>query len=236
MKYLASFDVKWNKSSTRPQAYFTWRNHISRTKCISQIPQGIYFVENSLTQIALGFFLAPPVGLEPTTPWLTVMCSTDWAKEEYLKVAQFWATSFCVGYDLSFRTVSSQVFSALQSLTSVFGMGTGGPFALKKPTWCQRWPIFPSRLQLSIFGTAKLNFRVRNGNGWTLCVKNTDSLLAFTNRFCLATWAGAPSGIWTRDPMQLSPQASLRVSSHFLEMLHYFGWCTFRDLNPGPTD
>ena len=29
------------------------------------------------------FFMAPPVGLEPTTPWLTVMCSTDWAKEEY---------------------------------------------------------------------------------------------------------------------------------------------------------
>ena len=123
------------------------------------------------------FLLAPPVGLEPTTPWLTVMCSTDWAKEEYLKVAWIQTTLFCVGYDLSFRTVSSQVFSALQSLTSVFGMGTGGPFALKKPTRCQRWPIFPSRLQLSIFGTAKLNFRVRNGNGWTLCVKNTDLMV-----------------------------------------------------------
>ena len=39
---------------------------------------------------------------------------------------------------------------------------------------CRLWPIFPGRLQPSIFGTAKLNFRVRNGNGWTLCVKNTD--------------------------------------------------------------
>ena len=38
---------------------------------------------------------------------------------------------FCVGYDLSSRAVASQVLSALQSLTSVFGMGTGGPFALK---------------------------------------------------------------------------------------------------------
>ena len=36
----------------------------------------------------------------------------------------------CVGIDLFFRAVASQVFSALQSLTSVFGMGTGGPFAL----------------------------------------------------------------------------------------------------------
>ena len=40
-----------------------------------------------------------------------------------------------VGFDLSSRTVSSEVLSALQSLTSVFGMGTGGPSALKKPTF-----------------------------------------------------------------------------------------------------
>ena len=42
------------------------------------------------------------------------------------------------------------------------------------PFMCWLRPIFPVRLQTSIFGTAKLNFRVRNGNGWTLCVKNTD--------------------------------------------------------------
>ena len=35
-----------------------------------------------------------------------------------------------VGFDLFSRTVASEVFSALQSLTSVFGMGTGGPSAL----------------------------------------------------------------------------------------------------------
>ncbi len=40
----------------------------------------------------------------------------------------------CVGIDLSFRLVSKEVLSAPQSLTSVFGMGTGGPFALKTPT------------------------------------------------------------------------------------------------------
>ena len=32
-----------------------------------------------------GSYLAPPVGLEPTTSWLTVMRSTDWAIEEYWK-------------------------------------------------------------------------------------------------------------------------------------------------------
>ena len=42
-----------------------------------------------------------------------------------------------VGVDLSFRAVSSQVLSALVSLTTVFGMGTGGPSPLKTPT--RKW-------------------------------------------------------------------------------------------------
>ena len=40
-----------------------------------------------------------------------------------------------VGEYLSSRAVSSQVLSAQQSLTSVFGMGTGGPSALITPTY-----------------------------------------------------------------------------------------------------
>ena len=35
----------------------------------------------------------------------------------------------CVSIELSSRTASRKVFSPLQSLTSVFGMGTGGPSA-----------------------------------------------------------------------------------------------------------
>ena len=34
-------------------------------------------------------------------------------------------------------------------------------------------PIFPVRLQTSIFGRSELNFRVRNGNGWTLALIST---------------------------------------------------------------
>ena len=34
-------------------------------------------------------------------------------------------------------------------------------------------PIFPARLQASIFGRSELNFRVRNGNGWTLALIST---------------------------------------------------------------
>ena len=37
----------------------------------------------------------------------------------------------CVGDELSSRSVARQVLSPQQSLTSVFGMGTGGPSALK---------------------------------------------------------------------------------------------------------
>ena len=67
--------------------------------------------------------MAPPVGLEPTTAGLTVRCSTDWAKEECL----------CWQYLFS-RQVTLQVLSAQMSLTSVFGMGTGGPSSQSLPT------------------------------------------------------------------------------------------------------
>ena len=87
------------------------------------------------TADAICFFLAPPAGLEPATSWLTVMRSTDWAKEEYKKQeSERSPDSFYVGYDLSSRLVSKQVLSARQSLTSVFGMGTGGPSAFETPT------------------------------------------------------------------------------------------------------
>ena len=54
-------------------------------------------------------------------------------------------------------------------------------YATKKP-WdfsqssllSRRLPIFTSRFQLTIFGTSKLNFCVRNGNRWNLTVIDTD--------------------------------------------------------------
>ena len=79
-------------------------------------------------------FLAPPVGLEPTTLRLTAACSTDWAKEEYRRTAHLRSPLVCVGISLFSRAVTSQVSSAPLSLTSVFGMGTGGPSASSTPT------------------------------------------------------------------------------------------------------
>ena len=42
--------------------------------------------------------------------------------------------TFCVGIDLFSRSVSRQVSSAQVSLTSMFGMGTGGPSPQSTPT------------------------------------------------------------------------------------------------------
>ena len=39
---------------------------------------------------------------------------------------------------------------------------------------CWHLPIFTPRRQGTIFGTTGLNFRVRDGNGWTPCVINTN--------------------------------------------------------------
>ena len=59
---------------------------------------------------------------------------------------------------------------------------------------CWQIPIFPGRLQPSIFGTSELNFRVRNGNGWTLTVNNTNSRL-FRRALCPEPQISASSSI-----------------------------------------
>ncbi len=69
---------------------------------------------------------------------------------------------------------------------------------------CRHRPIFPGRFQPSIFGTNELNYRVRNGNGWTLIVIGTDSIFNAFNvksiyilhRF-RAVFFGDPYGIRT---------------------------------------
>ena len=127
--------------------------------------------------------LAPQVGLEPTTLRLTAACSTDWAIEEYIKLfltlsvysfplyIQIHGRSLRLvrylrsGSVLSSRAVARQVLSTLRSLTSVFGMGTGGTSSLwppdlwrrtlktkqrlSKTTWSSPRPISISQLHMS---------------------------------------------------------------------------------------
>ena len=45
---------------------------------------------------------------------------------------------------------------------------------------CRRFPIFPGSLPPSIFGTTKLNFRVRHGNGCVLCVISTSCFPSYS--------------------------------------------------------
>ena len=72
------------------------------------------------------------------TPWLTVRCSANWAIEEYINVkdnsfnCRLWHSSLTGNYLLS-QAVSHQVSSTWKSLTSVFGMGTGGSSLLSSP-------------------------------------------------------------------------------------------------------
>ena len=104
-----------------------------------------------------GFPLAPQVGLEPTTLRLTAACSTGWAIEKYKKV----------GIYLSSRVVSNQVFSAPMSLTSVFGMGTGGPSPQSTPTisistdFSVKIPLYYSTLVTSCQETFGDPYRIR---------------------------------------------------------------------------
>ena len=76
--------------------------------------------------------MAPPVGLEPTTPRLTAACSTIELR----------------------RNIQASI-----------------PFK-SKPVLAL--PIFPGRHQPSIVGRNELNYRVRNGNGWTLVLISTN--------------------------------------------------------------
>ena len=127
--------IKWNEINPSPpqrfhtpQAYFTPAGHFTN-------PERDLFRLKKALAFASAFFLAPPVGLEPTTLRLTAACSTDWAKEECF-----------------YRPVL-----------------VGGNL-------CRRRLIFPGGYPPSIVSTNELNYRVRNGNGWTLIVIDTDSI------------------------------------------------------------
>ena len=79
--------------------------------------------------------------------------------------------SSCVGYHYTTSAAS----------LSILGFWSRFPDKTKETTevvvsFVLALPIFPARLQASIFGASELNFRVRDGNGWTLAAINTNSL------------------------------------------------------------
>ena len=143
----------------------------------------------------MSFVLAPPAGLEPATSWLTVMRSTDWAKEEYRVLY----TRF-----VNLRTIVC--FASLFIVNRVLRVKASTLLYLLPLCW--HWPIFPDRCQSSIVGITELNFCVRNGNRWTLCVKITDSRTS-SARFCLSACVSVDLSSRLVSKQVLSAQQSL---------------------------
>ena len=67
---------------------------------------------------------------------------------------------------------------------------------------CRHCAIFPVRRQTSIVATDELNFRVRNGNGWTLVVIDTN--------FVVANFAGLRFGVVSPLQYEISFHVGLR--------------------------
>ena len=59
------------------------------------------------------------------------------SKKSIKKRPPYWVDTLYVGISLFFRAVTSQVSSAPLSLTSVFGMGTGGSLSPLSPENCE---------------------------------------------------------------------------------------------------
>ena len=98
-------------------------------------------------------------------------------------------------------------------------------------------PIFPGRRQPSIVGRNELNYRVRNGNGWTLDLISTNYLsIGFTRRtnHIIATIHRLVKKK-IGDPYRIRTDVN-GVRGRCLNHLTNGPWCTFTDSNRGPTD
>ena len=136
-----------------------------------------------------------------------------------------------------------------------------GPQCNRHRLLCRRRPIFPGSFPPSIFGTAELNFCVRNGNRWVLSVIITDCMSkdlrplmsskcarkdgdrAYALRvFYKTRLHGSPNKFG--DPWgNRTPVTGVRgrCLNRLTNGPHFptgssVCWCTIRDSNPGPTD
>ena len=98
--------------------------------------------------------------------------------------------------------------------------------------------IFPGRCQPSIVDRNELNYRVRNGNGWTLILISTNYMSSSTAR--KQTILYCPSRLLSRhflsgDPYRIRTDVN-GVRGRCLNHLTNGPWCAFTDSNRGPTD
>ena len=97
-------------------------------------------------------------------------------------------------------------------------------------------PIFPGRFQPSIFGTNELNYRVRDGNGWTLIVIDTDFIFNALSHAKSIYIVPRLRGSLLGDPYGIRTHVA-GVRGRSLRPLDQRAvWYTFRDSNPGHPD
>ena len=84
-------------------------------------------------------------------------------------------------------------------------------------------PIFPGRLQPSIVGRSELNFRVRDGNGWTLALISTNCCIAtvlYSNK-PLSNCQVVPSGTFKRFAQQNLAAGRIHFARGFCQVLFH---------------
>ena len=122
--------------------------------------------------------MAPPVGFEPTTLRLTAECSTAELRRNMIR------------RDLFSRVVSNQISSACESLTSVFGMGTGVASPSYSPEWLRALLLTaPSKLHRRY-----ITFRKGMKETGRLLLRDESSRVSWiTTRVTLFLWSSLRS-------------------------------------------
>ena len=128
-----------------------------------------------------------------------------------------------VRLDLSSRTVTRQVLSALCSLTSVFGMGTGGPCTLKRRTI----PPFHGLVGSSGLEppTSRLSGARSNHLSYEPVSLSADSVFSGFLFLLSVPGLGGDDGIRTHDPL-LAGQVLSQLS--YTPILGFFSVFSFR--------
>ena len=92
------------------------------------------------------------------------------------------------------------------------GFGSHVAMRTEPGSLCRHCPIFPGGHPPSIFGTSELNYRVRDGNGWTLTVISTDFCSVLFTQISIKT-AFPVAGVRGRSLRPLDQRATLGTPS-----------------------
>ena len=164
-------------------------------------------------------------GLEPWARWLRVSCSTNWARSAYHGDPWENRTPVCGvrGRRLDRLTNGpwwlerSIIISAGAAFVKTFFKTSAAPLRDNNQRESRRLPIFPGRLQPSIFGTTELNFCVRNGNRWDLCVIGTGHICSAYQPYIFSLLRGMHPQNWIINCLQI--RSTIKTCGQALDLL-----------------